>query len=701
MKKIKTSCTVLIIITVLVSFGLASCAGARETFASFSGGSVDVSTVDLSVPIPLDGPWEFYWNRFVNPLVLLDGEPPVFDATVPFPSEWIAYGIPGVQPEGYCTWHLRITGLEPGKSYGLRSSSFLSAADIFANGKLVQSHGHPGKSMQEEEPGWFSLLSPVQAALDGSLDLVIHASNFADRQGGTRSSLFLGTYRAVAAAREAAVAYELFVVGAIAAMGAYYLSVFSFRRKEKSALWFGFLCLVLSLRVLCYDEYFLLSLVPGLPWRLLFSLGYLTFTAAVALFAAFVHATYPEEFPLWAVKAAAVSSVLYSVIVIFAPTRMSSVGLVWFQSLTLVVALGTIAALVAAALRKRLGTGLFGLGFLAMFAAMIHDILVSAGRVRGAFLMQMGMLVFLFTLSLILTRRFSGAFAQAEAHFGDLARINRSLERFVPREFLGFLKKDTIEQITLGDSSAEEMAVLFVDVRAFSTLAEACTPEETFAFINEYLARVGPAVREYGGFIDKYLGDGFMALFPGGGESALRCALAVQARVAAYNDDRQETGRTAIRVGIGVHTGRLMLGTIGEEARMDGTVISDAVNLASRLEGVSKAYDLGIAASERILADLPDPTAFRMRFIGKVKVKGKIEPVSVFDIYEGDPAELRSKKDLVRAAFERGIQAYYEHRFGDARTLFAQVLAVLPGDGATLKYLGAIESRAPQDALME
>jgi class 3 adenylate cyclase len=192
-----------------------------------------------------------------------------------------------------------------------------------------------------------------------------------------------------------------------------------------------------------------------------------------------------------------------------------------------------------------------------------------------------------------------------------------------------------------------------------------------------------------------------MALFSGGAESAVRCAIDVQARVAAYNVDRQNTGRKPIRVGIGVHTGRLMLGTIGEEARMDGTVISDAVNLASRLEGVSKAYDLGIAASERILADLPDPTAFRMRFIGKVKVKGKSEPVSVFDIYEGDPEDLRSKKDLVRAAFERGIQAYYERRFGDARTLFTQVLAVLPGDGATLRYLGAIESKAPNDGLME
>jgi len=688
------------ILILLSVSALAACSVAGGVPA-FDGGIADVSAVDTGVPVALDGDWEFYWGRFVDPATLGSGEPPLPDALAAFPSEWNEYGLPRVEPVGYCTWRLRVTGLEPGRRYGLKASSFLSAAHIYADGELVQSHGRPGKTAAEEIPGWLSLVSPVESGPDGRLDLVIHASNFADRQGGTRSSLSLGDFDAVAGTRERAVAYELFVLGALGVMGAYYLGLYAFRRKERAALWFGLFCLVLGLRVLCYDEYYILSLVPGLPWRLLFDLGYLTFTAAVALFAVFVNATFPDEYPRWAAAGASAVSAAYSAVVLVAPTRFSSLGLVYFQAATLVVGLGAAVAIVVATIRKRQGAGLFGLGFLALFGAAVYDMLVSAGLVRGAFVMQMGMLGFLFALSLILTKRFAGAFSMAETLSGDLTRMNRSLERFVPRQFLGFLKKNTIEEIRLGDSSAEEMAVLFVDVRAFSSFAESSTPEETFSFINEYLARVGPAVRAHGGFVDKYLGDGFMALFPGGSESAVLCALDVQARVAAYNIERAAAGNKLIRVGIGVHAGRLMLGTIGEEFRMDGTVISDAVNLASRLEGVSKTYDLGIAASECILADLPDPTAFRMRFIGKVKVKGKSEAVSVFDIYEGDPPELRSKKDLVRAAFERGIQAYYERRFGDARTLFAQVVAVLPEDGATLRYLSAIESRAPNDGLIE
>jgi class 3 adenylate cyclase len=682
-----------------IALGLSGCskAGGEARQPRFAPGAVDLSAVQLSVPVALDGEWEFYWDRFVDPAAFFAGGQPLYDAIVPFPSEWTEYGLPGVAPVGFCTWRVTICGLAPGRSYGIRSSSFLSAAAIFANGVLVQRHGRPGKTAAEEAPGWFSLVSPLGAGPDGRIDLVMHVSNFADRQGGTRSNVLFGDWEAVAAIRERAVAWELFVVGAIVAMGAYYLGLFALRRREAAAMWFGSLCLVLGVRVLCYDEYYILSIFPGFTWRLLFDSGYITFTAAVALFAAFVRATFPLEFPRWASIAAAIAAASYSAVVMFAPTRISSLGLAWFQGATIAVALGSAAAIAVAGLRGREGAGLFGLGFLALFAGAVHDILVSAGVLRGAFLMQVGLLGFLFALSLIMTKRFALSFSMAEALSGNLARVNRSLERFVPKQFLGFLGKETIEDIALGDSSAEDMAVMFVDVRAFSRLAESSTPEQTFAFINEYLARVGPAVRAHGGFVDKYLGDGFMALFPEGAEPAVLCALDIQERVAAYNLDREASGRQPIRVGIGLHTGRLMLGTIGEEQRMDGTVISDAVNLASRLEGVSKEYGLGLAVSERILAELPDPTAFRMRFIGKVRVKGKVEPVSVFEIYDGDPPDLRSKKDLVRASFERGLEAYYQKRYGDARALFVQVLAVLPDDSASLRYMSAIENHAPED----
>ena len=655
---------------------------------------VDLSSADLSEAVRLDTEWAIYWNRFVDPTAFGGGEAPLPDAYVPMPALWTSYG-PGFGSVGYATLRLRLVGLEPGRRYGLKTSAFQSAALVFAGGRLVQAHGRPARQAAGEEPAWRSLVSPVEADGSGRLELVLQVSNFNDRSGGTHASVLFGDLDAVARERERTVAYELFMCGAILVMGAYYLGLFAFRRRERAALWFGLLCVTLAVRVLLYDEFYIVSIFPSIGYRTLFKLGYLSFTAAVACVAAFVGATFPGEFRRRATVGAVAASGAYALFVAFAPTRLSSLALPAYQACAVAVGLACVVAIALAVARKRPGAGLFGIGFMAIFGTTVYDILVTAGVVHGAFASQVGMLAFLFALSLILTRRYADAFSAAETLSDDLARVNKSMERFVPKQFLGFLKKRSLEEIELGDSSSEEMAVLFVDVRSFSRMAEDSTPEATFSFINEYLARVGPAVRDHGGFIDKYLGDGFMALFPGGAEPALRCALDVQARVAAYNAEREASGRKPIRVGAGMHAGRLMLGTIGESQRMDGTVIADAVNVASRLEGVSKEYGLGIAASECVLKELSDPTAFRMRFIGKVRVKGKAEPVSVFDIYEGDPEELRSRKDLTRAAFERGIDAFHERRLGEARTLFSQVLATIPEDGASLRYLNAIRERDP------
>ncbi|MBP7264513.1 MAG: adenylate/guanylate cyclase domain-containing protein [Spirochaetia bacterium] len=675
------------VILVIATLAFSACAQPVLPAPKASAGAMDLRGVDLERPVALDGDWEFHWKRFVDPGAFLDGTAPRADTVDLFPSEWSSYSIAGVDMRGYGTWHLRVRGLKPGSAYGIKASSFLSAAFIYVNGELVDSHGSPGATAAAEKPGWKSSVALFQADPDGVVDLVLHVSNFADRSGGIRTSILFGTPRAVLGAKERAVAYELFVVGAIVVMGAYYLGLFAFRRRDRASLWFGLICLVLGLRVLFYDEYYIQALFPGMTFRALFVGGYLTFTAAAALFAAFVRATFPREFPRIGVLVAVVSSAAYSAVIVAAPTFLSSTILRWYQLCIVVLGLGIAASIVLAAVRRRRGSGLFGLGFLALFGAMVHDVLVSSGVINGTFVLQLGLVGFLFALSLNLTRLFAGAFTMAERLSMDLQRINESLERFVPRQFLGFLKRDTIEDIQLGDNSAEDMAVLFADVRAFTRLAERLSPEETFAFINEYLARTGPAVRAHGSFIDKYLGDGFMALFPGGSEDAVRCALDIQARVAEYNEERFARGQEPVAVGIGVHTGRLMLGTIGETVRMDGTVIADAVNTASRLEGVAKEFGLSVAASECVLADLPDPTLYRMRFIGKVRVKGKTKPVSVFDLYDGDMPQIRDRKDKARADFERGVEAYYERDFDQARERLEAADVILPGDGPTRRYL--------------
>jgi class 3 adenylate cyclase len=229
----------------------------------------------------------------------------------------------------------------------------------------------------------------------------------------------------------------------------------------------------------------------------------------------------------------------------------------------------------------------------------------------------------------------------SERYAETLKRINESLERFIPREFLGFLRKENILEVELGDWTECEMTIFFLDIRDFTTLSENMSPRDNFRFLNSFLGIFGPIIRAHDGFVDKYPGDGIMALFPGSPDQALSTALEMRERLIGYNAGRSLGGYVPIRFGIGIHTGPLMLGTIGENNRMDSTVISDTVNAASRIEGLNKKFATDILVSGETLGRLVKPSGFETRFVGEETVKGKAKAVRVFElvgISEGESA---------------------------------------------------------------
>jgi predicted ATPase/class 3 adenylate cyclase/tRNA A-37 threonylcarbamoyl transferase component Bud32 len=208
-------------------------------------------------------------------------------------------------------------------------------------------------------------------------------------------------------------------------------------------------------------------------------------------------------------------------------------------------------------------------------------------------------------------------------------RITRSFERFVPKQFLEHLGRRSILDVELGDQVQREMTVLFMDARDFTSVSESLSAKETFALVNRLLARVGPIVRRHGGFIDKYIGDAIMALFPGAVDGACAAALEIQRAVAALRAEATRPAQAKLQVGVGIHCGVMMLGTIGETERMDSTVISDAVNIASRLEGLTKETGVGIIVSQEVLDRLEDPSRYTPRALGSSAVKGRTEPIGI------------------------------------------------------------------------
>jgi class 3 adenylate cyclase len=272
-----------------------------------------------------------------------------------------------------------------------------------------------------------------------------------------------------------------------------------------------------------------------------------------------------------------------------------------------------------------------------------------------------------------------------------LAQEKQAISRFVPSQFLTYLGKDSITSVQLGDQAQREMSIMFIDIRSFTRLSELMTPQENFNFLNSYFRRVGPIIRKHEGFIDKYIGDGIMALFPLRMEQALQAAIEIQQELIAYNRHRASHNYQPIEVAIGIHVGQLMLGMIGESERIDGTVISDAVNVASRLEGLSKAYNARIVVSGDYLQRLRiRPPATRK--LGQVPVKGKSSLIDIYEIFEGAP-ELEYQQKLQYAmAFNQAMELLESGHRSEAAAKLRTIAAACPLDRTVQILIANLES---------
>ena len=218
--------------------------------------------------------------------------------------------------------------------------------------------------------------------------------------------------------------------------------------------------------------------------------------------------------------------------------------------------------------------------------------------------------------------------------------LNQAYERFVPHQFLELLGKKSIVDINLGDQIEREMTILFSDIRGFTSISEKMTPQDNFDFINTYVGQMEPIIHQHKGIIDKYIGDAIMALFPYGADDAVNSAIAMLKKLGRYNQILQTAGLPAIKIGIGIHTGTMMLGTIGGQNRMDSTVISDAVNIASRLEDLTKTYGTPLLISEATYLKLSDTLKPNTRLLACERVKGKSKYINIFEVFSTDSQEM-------------------------------------------------------------
>lgn len=215
------------------------------------------------------------------------------------------------------------------------------------------------------------------------------------------------------------------------------------------------------------------------------------------------------------------------------------------------------------------------------------------------------------------------------------------------------------------------------------------SPQDILNFLNSYFKRMSIPIHEHNGFIDKFIGDAIMALYDRPNMNALdavKSSIAMIEAIKVYNQHRSDVGHQPISIGIGLHTGEAIIGTVGAEDRMDSTVLGDAVNLASRIEGLTKYYNAQIIISSQTYRLLDDDSILS-RKLDFVSVKGKKKPETIFEIFNGNENEMINKKVQILQPFHEGLINYYSRQWNDSIKLFEECLKIYPDDVVSKMYV--------------
>jgi adenylate cyclase len=210
------------------------------------------------------------------------------------------------------------------------------------------------------------------------------------------------------------------------------------------------------------------------------------------------------------------------------------------------------------------------------------------------------------------------------------------LRLFVPDQLLSRIAPAGLDSIQVGNATEAEVTILFSDIREFTAIAESQPASETFDWLNAFFKRMDEAIKTHHGFIDKYLGDAIMAVFDRThhhAQDALTAAIAMQQTLSEFNRGRTRFNlEDPIRIGIGIHTGQAIIGTLGSEQRMDSTVIGDVVNTAARLEELTKFYGCAVLLSESVIDQLQQPELFNVQWIDCVAPRGKQQQSNLYQL---------------------------------------------------------------------
>jgi len=336
----------------------------------------------------------------------------------------------------------------------------------------------------------------------------------------------------------------------------------------------------------------------------------------------------------------------------------------------------------------------FSIGLLLWFSGGLHDGLLSYGVVT---LSKEKVLWFAsLWLSVFLAIAIALHYRSLEQAVRDARDV---FEKFVPPAYLRRIAAKGLRSIHLGEADQQEVTILCCDIRGFTPLSERLTPSQLIAFVNQLLERMTKAVSRQEGVIDKFIGDAVLCIFEGNNsaERAVACGIGMLREVHSFNAEEGRPKDQTVQVGVGLHSGPVILGTIGSSERMDSTVLGLTVNLAKRLEEVTKVLGIDMLISGQVVARLPKEHPYRIRELGEVWVKGSLSPLNIFEVYEQNSTPIKNLKDRVRPLMTEGFRLIRHGHLGAALSKFQEAQSISPQDIPTLLLIASLKNVLEQN----
>lgn len=238
-----------------------------------------------------------------------------------------------------------------------------------------------------------------------------------------------------------------------------------------------------------------------------------------------------------------------------------------------------------------------------------------------------------------------------------------------------------------------DSSILFSDIREFTTLSEKMAPERTVDFLNHYFDEMNECIENNSGLVNKYIGDAVLGIFgnplplENHAACAVNAAVTMRERLKFLNKNLQDTGLPTVEFGVGIHSGEVIAGNIGSHSRMEYTVIGDTVNIAARLESLTKTYGVPVIISHATGNLLKHDQSIALREIDFVKVKGRLQPVRIYDLFEGDSAKRKKSKLNSLDTFNEAVRRYRNRDFALAKSMFEECFHYMPFDKVSRMYI--------------